>query len=47
MNPNIPNHRNFNFFSYPNSQNNSNVSPFDPDILNNPQFQAALQWFGH
>ena len=47
MNPNNPNHGNFNFPSYPNSQNNSNVGPFDPNILNNPQFQAALQFFGH
>ena len=47
MNPNNPNHGNFNFPSYSNSQNNSNVALFDPNILNNPQFQAALQWFGH
>ena len=47
MNPNNPNHGNFNFPSYPNSQSNSNVGPFDPNILNNPQFQAALQSFGH
>ena len=47
MNPNNLNHGNFNFSSYPNSQNDSNVGSFDPNILNNPQFQAALQWFEH
>ncbi|XP_021743491.1 glutathione S-transferase T3-like [Chenopodium quinoa] len=44
-NPNL--RRNLNFQNIPNSQNNSNNPPFDPNILNNPQFQAALQWFGN
>ena len=47
MDPNNPNYgRNFNFPYYPNPQNSSNTPPFDPNIINNPQFQAALQWFG-
>ena len=47
MDPNNSNcRRNFNFPYYPNPQNNSNTPPFDPNIINNPQFQAALQWFG-
>ena len=37
MNPNNTNHENFNFPIYSNSQNNSNVGPLDPLILNNPQ----------
>ena len=41
MNPNNPNHRNFDFSTYSNSQNNSNVGPYDPNILNT-QFEAAL-----
>ena len=47
MDPNNSSYgRNFNFPYYQNPQNNSNVPPFDPNIINNPHFQAALQWFG-
>ncbi|XP_021758493.1 uncharacterized protein LOC110723443 [Chenopodium quinoa] len=43
MDPNNPNYgRNMNFPT----EYNANTPPFDPNIFNNPQFQAALQWFG-
>ena len=46
MDPNNSSYgRNFNFSYYSNSHNNSNIPHFDSNIINNPQFQAALQWF--